>query len=108
MEYVRVAALQDIVEGEGLRCETPAEPVALFRVGDDIYCIDDTCSHAQASLSEGEQQGTIVTCPLHGGQFDLRSGRVARLPAIAPVHTHPVKIVDGEILVGIEAEEDDD
>lgn len=104
---MRVAALGDVVEGEGLCITTAGDPVALFRVGDEIYCIDDTCTHAQASLSEGEQNGPIVTCPLHGAQFDVRTGKVVRLPATRRVRTYPVEIRGQDIWVGFEADEDD-
>lgn len=108
MEYIRVASLSDLAEGRPVRAGTPAgDPVAVFRVGDAVFCIDDTCSHAFASLSEGTQSGGTVTCPLHGGQFDIASGRAVRLPATAAVRTHPVRVEGDDVLVGIEDEEDD-
>lgn len=49
--------------------------IAIFRVGDDVYAIDDRCPHAGASLGEGPLAGTVVTCPWHGFMVDVTTGR---------------------------------
>ncbi|MDA8345155.1 MAG: non-heme iron oxygenase ferredoxin subunit [Thermaerobacter sp.] len=108
MEYFAVALEQEITEGRGTLREVAGERLAFFRVGDEIYCIDDTCSHAMASLSAGSVDGRIVTCPLHGGQFDIPTGKPVRLPVTAPVAVHPVEIRDGQVFVGLEDDEDED
>ncbi|NMP21182.1 non-heme iron oxygenase ferredoxin subunit [Sulfobacillus sp. DSM 109850] len=76
--------------------------VAVFRVENEFYAIDDLCSHAEASLSEGEQFGYIVECPRHGGRFDIRTGKAKHFPAFSPVRTFPVKVEDGSIYIDVE------
>lgn len=108
MEYFAVGPEQEIPEGRGTLREVAGERLALFRIGDQIYCIDDTCSHAMASLSAGRVEGRTVTCPLHGGQFDIPTGKPARLPVTAPVAVHPVEVRDGQVFVGLEEDDDED
>ena len=78
--------------------------VAVVRDEDgDIHAIDDTCSHANVSLAEGEVDGCTVECWLHGSRFDLRTGRPTSLPAIRPIAVYPVRIEGGTVLVDVEA-----
>ena len=97
-----VAAFSAFEEGSGVRVDVGEHRVALFRVSDQIYAIGDRCSHAEASLAEGEVFGYDVECPRHGSEFDLRTGEPASLPAIRPVPVYEVSVVDGEVFVEIE------
>jgi nitrite reductase/ring-hydroxylating ferredoxin subunit len=63
-----------------------------------LYAFDDTCTHAGCSLATGRLDGTTVTCPCHGSQFDVTSGTVLRGPAARPVRSRVVQ-VDGEDLL---------
>lgn len=78
------------------------ERVALFRIGDDVYAIGDVCSHAEASLAEGEVFGTEVECPRHGSEFDLKTGEPQSLPATRPVPTYEVVVEDGTVFLVVE------
>jgi 3-phenylpropionate/trans-cinnamate dioxygenase ferredoxin component len=79
-------------------------PVAVVRDEEgDIHAVDDTCSHASVSLSEGEVDGCTVECWLHGSRFDLRTGRPTALPAIRPIAVYPVRIHDGLVLVDVDS-----
>lgn len=95
----KVASVSNLAPGTGLAVNAGGEPIALFNVNGDIYAIANTCTHAEASLSEGELDGYEVTCPLHASRFDVRTGAVRGLPATSPVETFPVEIDDGEIVV---------
>ena len=102
MEFVRVAAVGDIQPGKAIRVEIGDEPVAIFNVDGTLYAIGDTCSHEEASLSEGDVFGDCVECPLHGAEFDLKTGKPRTLPAVVPVPTYPVKVEGDDVLVGAE------
>ncbi len=96
MAYQTLFQVSEIPLGEGRAKPVDDErTVAVFHLADGFFAIDDTCSHAQASLSEGEVVEHTVICPRHGGRFDLMSGRATGLPATAPVASYPVQ-VDGE------------
>ncbi len=108
MEFTVVARDEEVREGQALRRVVGVTPVALLRVDGQVYCIDDTCTHAYASLSEGKVAGRVITCPLHGGQVDIPTGRPVHLPIVEAVTVHPVRIEAGQILVGHEEDEDED
>lgn len=103
MSWIRVLPLADLVPGRGVRVDLGEHRVALFRIGDEVYAIGDRCSHAEASLAEGEVFGTDVECPRHGSAFDLRTGAPDALPATRPVPTYAVRVEDGHVEVSVEA-----
>jgi 3-phenylpropionate/trans-cinnamate dioxygenase ferredoxin subunit len=75
--------------------------IALFRLEDGVYALDDICSHEYSRLSEGEIWDDDVYCPKHGSRFEIRTGAVHGLPATKPVKSYPVKIENGEIWVKV-------
>ncbi|HEV7755780.1 MAG TPA: bifunctional 3-phenylpropionate/cinnamic acid dioxygenase ferredoxin subunit [Mycobacteriales bacterium] len=97
-ETVAVCAVADFPPGE-VRRVVASRPVAVFNVDGVLYALDDTCSHANASLSEGDVEELTVECPWHVSRFDLRTGRPCSLPASKPVGTHTVEIRDGIVTV---------
>jgi 3-phenylpropionate/trans-cinnamate dioxygenase ferredoxin subunit len=99
MAFVRVAKLGTIAPGKAIRVEIDDEPIAIFNVDGELYAIGDTCSHEEASLAEGDVFGTCVECPLHGAEFDLKTGRPRTLPAVVPVATYAVKVDGDDVLV---------
>ena len=74
----------------------------MFRIENDVYAIGDRCSHAEASLSEGEVWDNTVECPRHGSEFDLKTGEALSLPATQPVPVYPVSIEDGMVYLELE------
>ncbi len=102
---VLVAPLEAFQAGEGVRVDVGRHRVAMFRVGDEIYAIGDRCSHAEASLAEGEVFDFDVECPRHGSEFDVRTGEPASLPATRPVPVYGTSIVDGDVYLVIEEED---
>ncbi len=101
--FVRVCRTAEIPPGHAARVDIDAIPVAIFNVGGEFFALDDTCSHAMASLSEGELDlgRCAVECPLHGSQFDLRSGAPLSLPAVDGVGVHAVEVRDDELWVAL-------
>jgi 3-phenylpropionate/trans-cinnamate dioxygenase ferredoxin subunit len=73
--------------------------IALFNYGGEYYALDDMCSHAEASLSEGDVYDCKVECPLHGAEFDLKTGNAVTLPATKPVNKYKVNVEDGYIFL---------
>ncbi|MDQ3579777.1 MAG: bifunctional 3-phenylpropionate/cinnamic acid dioxygenase ferredoxin subunit [Actinomycetota bacterium] len=95
---IRACAEKELPPGESIRVVADV-PIAVFNVDGELFAIDDTCSHQDASLSEGWLEGCFVECPLHAALFDLRTGIPTCLPAKKPVRTYPVVIMDGVIHV---------
>jgi 3-phenylpropionate/trans-cinnamate dioxygenase ferredoxin subunit len=85
-----------------MRVDVNGTPICLVHAEDDqFYAIDDTCTHEEYSLCEGELWEMSVECPRHGSRFDLRDGHVTGLPAVIPVRTHTVTIENGEIYLEV-------
>ncbi len=94
--WVEVAHSSDIPPGCAARVEIDDVPIAIFNVEGTYYALDDTCSHAEASLSEGDLDidRCVIECPLHGSSFDLRTGEPLSLPAVEPVRAHRVETTE--------------
>ncbi|WP_320779784.1 non-heme iron oxygenase ferredoxin subunit [Streptomyces sp. CRN 30] len=103
MTYVRACAVGELEEDTPHRVELDGTPVAIVRTEGDVFAINDICSHANVSLSEGEVDDCHIECWLHGSRFDLRSGKPDSLPATRPVPVYPVKIEGGSVLVDVRA-----
>ena len=101
MSWVEVADLANMEEGKGVKLCRSGRVVAAFLTEGEVYAVDDLCSHAEASLSEGEVFDTEVECPLHGAVFDLTSGEALTLPATRPVATYPTRVEQGKVWVDI-------
>jgi len=87
--------LSDLQENTPVKVELNGKDLCVVRQGSEVFAIDDICSHAEASLSEGGVTPGKIECWLHGAEFDLRSGEALTPPAIAPVTTYSVTI-EGE------------
>ncbi len=98
---VDVGALTDFPEGQARRVEVGGRPVALVRIGEDLYAIGDTCTHANVSLSEGEVDAheRTLECWKHGSAFSLVDGQPCSLPATRPVEVFDVEVADGRVLL---------
>ena len=99
-----VPALDDISSGTVRRFEVGGRLVAVVRIGDSVYAIGDTCSHADVSLSEGEVlcDEKELECWKHGSAFSLETGEPTSLPATQPVPVYTASVVDGNIVVDVE------
>ncbi|MDO8494711.1 MAG: non-heme iron oxygenase ferredoxin subunit [Deltaproteobacteria bacterium] len=95
---IEVAKVSDIPVGSAKQVEVEGEPVAIFNVDGNFYALHDTCSHAQASLSEGWVEDGAVSCPLHGATFNLKTG-AGTMPAPTGVKVYQLKIEGDSIKV---------
>ncbi len=76
----------------------------MFNVGGEFYALDDVCSHEKASLSQGELDGHLIECPLHGSRFDVRTGEAKSFPAVVPVAIYTLLVVGDDILLSADWE----
>ena len=101
MEKIKTIKSVDIAKNSAALFETNDQQIALFNCEGQIYAIDDMCSHAEASLSEGEVYDCKVECPLHGAEFDLKTGKATTLPATKPVVTYNTDVDDEYLYVEV-------
>lgn len=88
-------SLSSLEAGKPVRIEKDGESICVARIGDEVFAIGDTCSHSDASLSEGDITDFKIECWLHGAEFDMRTGEALTPPAVAPVRKYSVS-VDGD------------
>jgi nitrite reductase/ring-hydroxylating ferredoxin subunit len=101
-EFVRVAGKADVKPGHGIVAEVNGKTLAVFNVDGAFHVIDNTCTHRGGPLGEGEVEGSVVTCPWHGWEFDIATGTCVKNPS-AKVEVFQVKVEGDDINVLLES-----
>ena len=96
-EWVGVALRSDLPRGGMIAVAFGGREIALYDVGGEVFATDNLCTHAQALLSDGSLEGGVVECPLHGGRFEVRTGKGLGPPVPCDLKTYPARVVEGEI-----------
>jgi len=113
-EFMEVSKIDELKDGAVKAANVEGHEVLLARVGDKYYATDNRCPHMKGDLSQGELKGKVVTCPVHGSQFDLSNGQVIRwlsgglmskvgraLKLSKDLTVYNVKVEDGRVLVEV-------
>jgi len=113
-KFTEVAKIEELKSGTMKAVSAAGREILLARVGDKYYAVDGRCPHMQGNLSQGKLEGTVVTCPLHGSQFDISNGQVVRwlrgglmskvsraLKMSKDLVVYNVKVEDGRVLVEV-------
>jgi nitrite reductase/ring-hydroxylating ferredoxin subunit len=93
--------LSELAMGRMRACTLATREIVICHTRAGVFALDNTCTHAEARLCEGRLRATRLVCPLHGGSFDVRDGRVLGPPVERPLATHAVRIVAGAIEVAL-------
>jgi 3-phenylpropionate/trans-cinnamate dioxygenase ferredoxin subunit len=99
--FVRVGHASDVPEGRPEVFEVEDRHIAVYRLTDGFYAIDDICTHDGGPLAEGDVEDDQVICPRHGARFDIRTGAALTLPAVTPVDSYPVRVDGNELYIGL-------
>ena len=91
----------DLLPGESRTAEAAHLNVALFNVNGTWHALEDVCTHDGGELSGGPFEGTVVTCPRHGAQFDVTTGKALCFPAVTPTAVLPVRVENGRVFVAL-------
>jgi 3-phenylpropionate/trans-cinnamate dioxygenase ferredoxin component len=102
MEYLKISELNGCMEGVLRRIEVEGRAVLLVKAEGELFAVDDTCTHEDASLAGGFIEETTIECPRHGAIFDLQSGKALTLPATRDLGCYPVRLEGEDVLIGIE------
>lgn len=100
-EFVKVARTSDVPRDSATCVEVGGHRVALYNIDGEYYATDDTCTHAEASLSEGEVVDDEVMCPLHFATFNIKTGEVLSPPADDDLNTYEVRVDGDDVLIRI-------
>lgn len=101
--FHRLGPASDIEPGQTRDYNVAGHGVVVANCDGEYFAIEDRCTHDDGPLGEGKLIGCDIECPRHGARFDMRSGRVKALPAVRPVASYPVRIVDGFVEVELPA-----
>ncbi|HEY0905458.1 MAG TPA: non-heme iron oxygenase ferredoxin subunit [Marmoricola sp.] len=101
MAFSRACAIDEIEDDAALAVTIDGIDVAVARDGDDVYALQDLCSHQAVPLTQGEVADCQIECFLHGSMFDLRTGKPTNLPATEPVSTFPVEVRGEDVFVDV-------
>ncbi len=103
-EFTFIARTDEVEAGYALQVAVDGrEPVAVVRLDDGFYVMDDTCTHGAASMSEGEVIGCEIECPFHSGRFDVRTGAVTAFPCTKALTVYPVKVEGNQVFAALGA-----
>jgi len=100
-DFIKVARVDDLEDGELMAVEVDGEPVCLAKIDGEVCAFTDNCTHISGPLNEGELDGEVLTCPWHGAQFNVRTGKVLRGPARQDIQTYAVRVDNSDIFVSI-------
>lgn len=101
MGFVKAAKVSDVSEGTGIMVAIDGTEVALFNIGGKFYAINNTCVHRGGPLGEGMVDGNVVTCPWHGWQYDVKTGKGVSNPN-AQVASYKAKVEGDDVLVSLD------
>ncbi len=104
LEYVTVARVDELGNGDRILVEIGERVIAVFNVAGRYFAIADLCSHDDGPVAEGEVRDHEIECPRHGARFDLRTGKALSLPAVVDIPAYPVRVQGDEIQVGVPRE----
>ena len=96
-DWSRVAAVQEVIDAEMVAIEVDERKILICHYEGEFYATDNVCTHAYALLSDGWLDQAEIECPLHGGRFDIRSGKALTSPVECDLATYELRVVDGYI-----------
>lgn len=100
-EFTTVGPADSVGDGDLKAFEVAGVKVAVANVAGTLHAFGNICTHRQCPLAKGDLEGTTVTCPCHGSQFDVTTGAVLSGPAEDPVPSYPVRLEDDAIQISV-------
>ncbi|CCA92438.1 non-heme iron oxygenase ferredoxin subunit [Novosphingobium sp. PP1Y] len=97
---LRLCQVADVKDGEPVAVYQEQMPaLAVYNVDGDVFVTDNLCTHGNAMLTDGYQDGGLIECPFHGGSFDIATGAAKAFPCQIPLRTYSVTIEDGWVCI---------
>ena len=98
-EWVDVARVEEISTGKPVRIEVDGTGIAVFKLGQEFYAIEDICTHDGGQLTGGCVENDEIVCPRHGARFSIKTGAALSAPAYEPTAVFPVRIENGMVQI---------
>ncbi len=100
MPLVKVANVSDLKDGQAKAVIANGQAIALYNVNGKFYATTGTCPHRGGSLGEGYLEGEVITCPLHGWKFDVKTGTMVTMPTVK-IETHNVVVQGNDVMIEV-------
>jgi len=104
--FMDIANEDELSPGERLFLEIEGKSIMVLNTGENLFAIEDICSHDNGPLGDGDIEDKRIICPRHGAQFDLLTGKALTLPAVEDIPAYPIRVKDGKIQIGLPKESD--
>ena len=98
-EWITVFNENALMNGENSVIDVDGTDVAIFKIDDEFFAIEDVCSHDGTEIASGELDGDEIICPRHGARFCVKTGAVKSAPAYEDIHSYPIRIVEGMVQI---------
>ena len=98
-EWIAVFNENTLMNGENSVIDIDGTDIAIFKIDNEFYAIEDVCSHDGTEIASGELDGDEIICPRHGARFCVKTGAVKSAPAYEDIHSYPVRIVEGMVQI---------
>ena len=98
-EWINVFNENALMNGENSVIDVDGTDVAIFKIDDEFFAIEDVCSHDGTEIASGELDGDEIICPRHGARFCIKTGAVKSAPAYEDIHSYPIRILDGMVQI---------
>ena len=99
--WTTVAKASEIPVGEFKAVQAAGKRLLICHTAEGFYAVDDTCTHDDGPLADGWLEGNAIECPRHGARFDVKTGKVLRLPAAVPINAYPTRVEGDEVKVDV-------
>ena len=104
VNFYEIAPASELPNGERLFIEMDGKSIVIFNLAGQLFAIADLCTHDDGPLGDGDLEGYNIVCPRHGAEFDIRTGQAVQMPAVVDIPAYPVKVLDGNIWLGLPKE----
>ena len=101
VEFVEIAPASELPNGERLFVEIADRSIVVLNIAGQLFAIGDVCTHDDGPVGDVDLDGYNIICPRHGAEFDVRTGKVMKMPAVVDIPAYPVQVRDGNIYLGI-------
>ena len=101
VEFVEIAPMAELPEGERLFIEAAGRSIVIFNLAGKFFAIGDVCSHDSGPVGDGDIEQNEIICPRHGARFDIRTGKATSLPAVVDIPSYPVRVVGNMLEIGL-------
>ncbi|MEM7068453.1 MAG: non-heme iron oxygenase ferredoxin subunit [Pseudomonadota bacterium] len=99
--WIEACATDEIDEEDLISWEHEGHAYAIYNTPKGFFASDVMCTHEEQSLEDGLVIDCVIECPLHGGRFDICSGKALSAPVNEDLKTYPVKVEDGMVFVDV-------